>query len=157
MGEVAVRRAAPEDEPLVRRLAGDMEGCEFAAAPFRARFLALLADPRRACFVVELDEEPAGYLSMRVEEPLHHELPVAEVVELAVAPEARGRGLGARLFSHACAWAEREGCELVEVHSKLHRSRAHRFYERQGMERTHAHFTMALHPAGGAAAGGWRR
>ena len=153
-GGVLVRRARPEDEGLVRRLVEDMEGYDFAPEPFSRRFGELLGDARRACFVVELDGSPAGYIALRVEHPLHHERPVAEVVELAVSPEARGQGLGAALLGHACDYARDEGCELIEVHSKVERTRAHRFYEREGMRKTHVHLTMPLRPAAPGDTGG---
>ena len=134
------------DEGFIRRLVGVMEGREFAPGPFACRFRELLGDACRACFVVELDGRPQGYIAVRVERPLHHELPVAEVLELVVSPEARGQGLGSVLLGCACDYARQEGCELIEVHSKVERARAHRFYEREGMRKTHVHLTMPLHP-----------
>lgn len=141
---LAVRRAARSDEDLVYRLLCDMESAAFKREAFSQRFSALLADGHRPCYIVEVDGVAAGYLSLRIECPLHHERPVAEIVELVVAPEVRNRGVGSALFAHVCQCARQSGCELIEVHSKLARVAAHRFYERMGMVKTHVHLTKSL-------------
>ncbi|WP_307835995.1 GNAT family N-acetyltransferase [Phycicoccus sonneratiae] len=59
----------------------------------------------------------------------------AEVRTLAVAPEARGRGVG-RLLSDECVrLARAEGCRAVVLSSGTWMTAAHRLYERMGFVR----------------------
>ncbi len=62
----------------------------------------------------------------------------AEVRTLAVAPAARGRGVG-RLLSDECVRRARaEGCSAVVLSSGTWMTAAHRLYERMGFVRTPA-------------------
>lgn len=145
-----VRQAHDEDFRRVFALIGDMEGHAFALWPARERWTAQRSDDRYACLVACADREVIGFINVRVEEQLHHERPVAEIMELVVDGAYRGCGVGTVLFDAARRLARRRGCELIEVHSKTERVRAHRFYERQGMARTHVHLTLPLERADAA-------
>ena len=60
----------------------------------------------------------------------------AEVRMLAVAPEARGRGVGSRLTEWCVDRARRDGCHAVVLSSLGDMHAAHRLYERMGFVRT---------------------
>ncbi len=51
--------------------------------------------------------------------------------ELAVHPDRRSAGIGARLLDAARAWARQRGASHLKLDSALPRTEAHRFYERQ--------------------------
>ena len=85
-----------------------------------------------------------GCLQMRLEEQLHHCAEVAEILELAVSPDCRFRGLGRALFTAAGLIALEKGCVQLHLSSGRRREGAHLFYERLGMAQTHAGFTMEL-------------
>jgi GNAT superfamily N-acetyltransferase len=53
--------------------------------------------------------------------------------ELAVHPDHRSEGIGARLLEGAKAWARERGASHLKLDSALARTQAHRFYEREGM------------------------
>jgi GNAT superfamily N-acetyltransferase len=55
----------------------------------------------------------------------------AWVEELAVHPEHRSRGIGARLLEAARAWARERGASHLKLDSSTARDAAHRFYERE--------------------------
>lgn len=57
---------------------------------------------------------------------------LAVLWDLRVAPEARGRGAGAALFSAAAAWAATQGCRQLKVETQNVNVPACRFYARQG-------------------------
>ena len=75
---------------------------------------------------------------------LHHAGRIAEVMELAVAPGHRGRGLGARLLAEAERIALENGCVQIELACNRLRTNAHRFYEREGMKNFHCKFSKPL-------------
>ncbi|HEX8391976.1 MAG TPA: GNAT family N-acetyltransferase [Longimicrobium sp.] len=57
---------------------------------------------------------------------------LAVLWDLRVAPDARGRGVGARLFHAACGWAAARGCRWLKVETQNINVGACRFYARQG-------------------------
>lgn len=77
-----------------------------------------------------------GFLSLHML-LLHHTGPIAEIQELAVLPEMRGRGVGSALLCCAKEIARRKSCSQLEVCCSKTRKRAHRFYRREGLRKTH--------------------
>ena len=57
--------------------------------------------------------------------------PRAWVEELAVHPEHRSQGIGARLLDAAKGWARERGATHLKLDSSTARTDAHRFYERE--------------------------
>jgi len=57
---------------------------------------------------------------------------LAVLWDIRVAPEARGRGVGAALFGAAAAWAAARGCRQLKVETQNVNVPACRFYARQG-------------------------
>lgn len=57
---------------------------------------------------------------------------LAVLWDIRVAPEARGRGVGAALFNAAAAWASARGCRQLKVETQNVNVPACRFYARQG-------------------------
>jgi GNAT superfamily N-acetyltransferase len=55
--------------------------------------------------------------------------------DLVVTRTHRSRGAGAALLDAATEWAREHGCTHLDLSSGLGRKDAHRFYEREGMER----------------------
>jgi GNAT superfamily N-acetyltransferase len=53
------------------------------------------------------------------------------VEELAVHPDRRSEGIGARLLAEARSWAAERGATHLKLDSSTERTDAHRFYERE--------------------------
>jgi len=60
------------------------------------------------------------------------------LISLWVAPEARGRGVGAALVSEVVAWARGRGLRRLYLDVGLHKAAARRLYERTGFVATGA-------------------
>ena len=56
----------------------------------------------------------------------------------------RSRGYGQQLLDWLKATARSNGCRELHLDSRLHREAAHRFYEREGVEKTCYHFAAVL-------------
>jgi GNAT superfamily N-acetyltransferase len=56
----------------------------------------------------------------------------------------RSRGYGRQLLDWLKATARNHGCRELHLDSRLHREAAHRFYEREGIEKTCYHFAAVL-------------
>ena len=65
-------------------------------------------------------------------------------MELVVAEEVRGRGIGRALFECACVRSAQAGCVQIELSCHCARHDAHRFYEREGMMLSHRRYVMPL-------------
>jgi len=72
--------------------------------------------------------------------------PRAEIGGLVVTAAARSSGVGALLVQRAERWAREHGFDAILVRSQIMREAAHRFYLREGYERTKtsAVFTKTL-------------
>jgi GNAT superfamily N-acetyltransferase len=56
----------------------------------------------------------------------------------------RSRGYGRQLLDWLKATARANGCRELHLDSRLHREAAHRFYQREGVEKTCYHFAAVL-------------
>lgn len=54
--------------------------------------------------------------------------------DLRVTPEARGKGVGSRLFEGVIAWAQSRGCHTMKIETQNINVPACRFYSRHGCE-----------------------
>ena len=66
------------------------------------------------------------------------------VYDLVTAEAHRSKGYGEKLLSHIHDLARAENCEAVALSSAFAREGAHRFYEREGYERTGYTFRKRL-------------
>ena len=69
---------------------------------------------------------------------------IAEIMECAVDPACRSRGIGKEMFARACADARAAGCVQIELATNQRRTGAHHFYAREGMRCSHYSFTLPL-------------
>lgn len=66
------------------------------------------------------------------------------VDDLVTAADQRSKGHGARLLAWIRDYAVRQGCAQLHLDSGLQRLDAHRFYAREGVEKTGYHFAETL-------------
>ncbi len=74
----------------------------------------------------------------------HDSAPWCRITALVVDEAQRGRGVGRALVGAAEEAARKAGCSRIEATSALHRTEAHRFYERLDYARSSAHFLKRL-------------
>lgn len=133
---VTLRPERDEDRPLLEELFADSRSAELAhlPGPARAEFVRLQVTVRESGWrserpaaehlVVELGGRPVGRLLVdRSPEVVH-------VVDVALLPDCRGRGIGTELLRPVLADADATGrrCELTVDHGNP----AGRLYERLG-------------------------
>jgi GNAT superfamily N-acetyltransferase len=66
------------------------------------------------------------------------------VDELVTHPEARSRGYGAAFLTWLAEFGRARGAGQLHLDSGRHRTDAHRFYEREGLEASSLHFERSL-------------
>jgi GNAT superfamily N-acetyltransferase len=145
MGELLVRPAAEGDrsaflasvdglfheDASVHDAYGDPE---WAARGGAAYFTDLLSDPWAIPLLARDGDHAIGHLVGRVLEPdtLRLGIRVASLESIRVAPEARGRGVGASLVEAFFAWARQHGAVRAGVTAYTANEGALRFYARHG-------------------------
>ena len=93
-----------------------------------AVFVACVAHPVSGCSVV-------GWIDVGIVHHLQGE-PYGEIGGLVVAGDLRGSGVGRRLVACAEQFTRQRGIGKMLVRSQIAREAAHRFYLREGYERT---------------------
>lgn len=127
---------------------------------YRENIVATLADVAPAeQLVVEQDSAIVAtvllYPPRRIRSPQGEpiEMPWPEVRLLAVAPGARGRGLGSALVQECVRRARQQGTRVLSLHTTDLMQAAMRMYERMGFVRAPE---LDFHPAPGVTVKGYR-
>ena len=122
-----VRPAAAADLAAVERI----ERASFSDPWSRqALFGELLADAMRLPLIAELDGEVCGFLmAWRVVDQLH-------VLNIAIAPGLRRRGVGTALLLAAARRARADGLQEITLEVRAGNRAARRFYRRHGFAET---------------------
>ncbi|CAH1649036.1 GNAT family N-acetyltransferase [Hyphomicrobiales bacterium] len=108
-------------------------------------FEAVSANPYNTLFVAEREGLVVGTYQITLLPGMAERGRVrAKIESVHVAPEYRGRGIGAVMMRHALAFAAEKGVGLVELTSNKARPEAHRFYRSLGFEQSHEGFKKAL-------------
>lgn len=142
MSDVAVRRARPEDGPVIARLAGEL-GYQVEGEDVRRRVAGL--PPGHVVLVATDPDRMLGCLhACRTTSVLHGDR--MEIAGLAVAADQHGRGVGSALVAAAERWALQQGVHTVRVLSGSERLAAHGFYRGRGYRevKTEQAFTKTL-------------
>lgn len=142
--KVHLRNAIISDTNQIHALICQLENKTMDRTNFKRIFERNLQSPDIFYRVLEGNENIIGFVSMHIQNLLHHEGKVAEVQELCVDEKYRNLGFGKILLDEAVQEAQNRKCELIELAANKKREDAHRFYEREGWERSHFKFTKNL-------------
>jgi len=135
----------PLDAPEVALLSGEL-GYPAEPDAMRRRIESLIRQPDQAAFVASYPENVAGWISVAISHHLCVESR-AEITALVVSSELRSRGIGRLLVERAEQWAASRGLKEMVVRSRVSREDAHRFYLREGYERTKTSAVFTRHLA----------
>jgi len=141
---VLIRPIALTDAEVAARLSGEL-GYPASTAAMEARIRNLASLPAHAVFVACIDDTVVGWIDVGVVYHLQTE-PYGEIGGLVVASGFRSAGVGRSLVIRAEEFTRQLGIGKMLVRSQIAREAAHRFYLRDGYERTKtsAVFTKAL-------------
>ena len=139
-----IRYTSGSDQEFIHRLIEQLEEHAVDRAEFERVFFRNLECRDIFYFTAEQENRVVGFISLHIQFLLHHAGEIAEVQELCVDEEWRGKGVGKALLEHAVSIAESRGCALIELSANKKREAAHRFYEREGWKRSHYKFTLEL-------------
>lgn len=141
---VAIRAAATSDLPFMRRLYGELRSDEVAQAPWPASVKEVFLDSQFALqhqhfvtyyaaadfMMVELEGSTIGrYYLLRTQ-------PNFLIVDIALRPGWRGRGIGGALIEWTKALVENQQADGIDLHVDERNTAAHRLYTRLGFRET---------------------
>lgn len=146
--EIRVREAAEVDlgsilsiyrsSGLDDRATLDLKGAQ-------ARFRKMSSYPWYKLYVAEAESRPVGTFALLIMDNLANGgAPSGVVEDVAVVPEAQGRGVGRAMMHVAADLCRREGCYKMHLSSNEARGRAHRFFEALGFTRHGYSFRLEL-------------
>jgi GNAT superfamily N-acetyltransferase len=131
---VTIREITGDDAAAAAALSGEL-GYPCAVETMRRRIESLRGREDHIVLVACIGDEVVGWIDLGITHHLQSE-PSAEIGGLVVSSAARGGGIGRRLVARAEEWALQRGLTRVVVRSQIAREGAHRFYLREGYERT---------------------
>jgi GNAT superfamily N-acetyltransferase len=134
MVELTVREITAADADAAAQLSEEL-GYPVPVEAMRQRIESLARIEEHVVFVACMAGEVVGWIDVGVTRHLQSE-PSAEIGGLVVSSEVRNGGIGRRLVAQAEEWALQRGLKRVVVRSQIAREGAHRFYLREGYERT---------------------
>jgi GNAT superfamily N-acetyltransferase len=145
---VRIRSARIGDESQIEELYRQLHEDDYigpGTAAMRRALRALLKRPDEILLVALENGRIVGTNHILIFRHLARALkPTAIVENMVVDSRARGGGVGEKLMDEALKIARRRGCYKLSLTSNRKRPRAHQFYEKFGMLRTHYGFTMYL-------------
>jgi GNAT superfamily N-acetyltransferase len=133
--DIRIRPPAEADVPALAALMAEL-GHPATLEQVRARLARITGNDDYATRVAEVHGQVVGMIGLQRGWAYEHDRPFVRILALVVGEGMRGRGVGARLVEEADGWADDRGAYAVHLTTSLHRSDAHRFYERVGFERT---------------------
>ncbi|MFO7711502.1 MAG: GNAT family N-acetyltransferase [Candidatus Woesearchaeota archaeon] len=86
--------------------------------------------------IVLCEDKIIGFASLHFRTDIQTQGKIAELTELIIKKEWRGKGYGSQLLREAERIAQAEGCLELRFNSNFKRERAHQFYESRGYNKT---------------------
>lgn len=134
---VTIRRASIRDSESLYAMICELEHSVLNRQAFDEIWDGNIANNMIGYFIAELAGKPIGMISIHIQGLLHHTALVAEIQEMFVYEAYRSTGVGSALMECGVAFAKENGAIQLEVTSRAYREAAHRFYEREGFEKSH--------------------
>ena len=141
--DVRTRPARRDDAGWITALAPRMH--EFGPPPWReagvmdravaAQWARELASPTPGSALLVAEDSlggPLGFVWLKTERDYFVDMPVGHIIDIAVAKEGEGRGIGRALMAAAERWAEDAGYPWLTLNVFEGNDRARRLYEKLG-------------------------
>lgn len=138
---VIIRKAAPDDLQAVYMLICKLENDTLEYGPFQQIFEESLQDPDCFYFVAESEMNTVGFISLHIQQLLHHCGAVGEIQEFFIREDVRGKGIGRLLMNEVKKYAATKNVKSLEVTSNKKRTENVKVYEHLGFRLTHNKFT----------------
>lgn len=135
--QLSIREATIGDRDIIYNMICGLENMIMDRDGFDFVFNKNLTSTNIRYFLGEYLGKPVGMVSCHIQPLLHHAALVSEIQEMYVEPEYRSMRFGKELITHVVNYAKANGAIQMEVTSRNIREQAHRFYQREGFEKSH--------------------
>lgn len=135
--QLTIRQAGEADRNIIYDMICGLENMVMDVVGFDFAFDINIKNPNVTYFIAALGEKSIGMVSCHIQPLLHHAALVSEIQEMFVEPAYRSKHIGSTLMEHVTDFAKSKGAIQMEVTSRNVREQAHRFYEREGFEKSH--------------------
>jgi len=132
-----IRLATGNDDDTVYRMICDLENKTLNRTSFNHVFHRNLSNDYICYLIAELNGAPVGMGSCHVQPLLHHVSMVAEIQEMYVQADYRSMEIGKALVEQLVVFAKSKAASQIEVTSNNMREHAHRFYQKEGFQKSH--------------------
>src|SRR5437868_14023861 len=129
-----IREITLNDAEAAAKLSAEL-GYPVSTDAMQTRIKALHRLTDRAVYVACESGAVVGWIDVGIVSHLQSEA-CGEIGGLVVSSELRRRGIGRQLIATAEQWARDRGITSMLVRSRISREAAHRFYYREGYEKT---------------------
>lgn len=134
---LSIREATSDDAGSLYKMICELESKTLDRDNFDFVLQNNLKNPWVRYFIAESHGVAVGMGSCHIQTLLHHSAFVAEIQEMYVDDSYRSREIGKELMKELVVFAKSNGAIQVEVTSRAFREDAHRFYQREGFEKSH--------------------
>lgn len=135
-----IRQASKADLIEVFTLICDLENTKVDFSKFEKIYYNNLSNTNIYYYVYEMNKKIVGFISLHIQELLHHSAKIGEIQELIVLESVRGKGIGTKLFEKVKEIGRDTDCLQIEVCCNQSRIYSHEFYLDQGMTNNHYKF-----------------
>ena len=135
-----IRSWREDDLPEVTALLAELDEAlgetqSVGLADVERQFRRMASEPGTyAAFVCEEAGAIRGFLSLLFYRSVYHREGTAQINELVVSKDCRGKGIGESLLAHAIAFARARNMDEIEVGVMKDNEGAIRFYKRHGLD-----------------------
>ncbi|MEO6286129.1 MAG: GNAT family N-acetyltransferase [Dyadobacter sp.] len=143
--QLSIREVTVNDREIIYNMICGLENMVMDRDGFDLVFKKNLGTTHIRYFLGEYLGQPVGMVSCHIQPLLHHAALVAEIQEMYVEPEFRSKQFGKALIAHVVGYAKANGAIQMEVTSRNIREQAHRFYQREGFEKSHVKLVRYFH------------
>ncbi|WP_158798033.1 GNAT family N-acetyltransferase [Pedobacter sp. L105] len=140
---MGIRKAKEQDASAIRTLLEQL-GYPTPDGLVESKLSRMLDHPDERLFVYEEDNAVIAVMSLHFVPQLALIGDFATISYFVVDETIRSKGIGKAMEEHCTALAIERGCEKIQVHSNIRRTKAHQFYERQGFQESSKDFFKKL-------------
>ncbi|MHC1703053.1 MAG: GNAT family N-acetyltransferase [Tenuifilaceae bacterium] len=139
-----IRKASIDDFESIYNLISDLESHLMDNYSFKTTFAKNLNNHNIYYLVAILENKIVGFISLHVQNILHHSKPTEEIQELIIDSKFRGSGIGGLLIAEVEGIAQNLNLEEIELTTHINREKAQHFYCKFGYEHTHNKYVKKL-------------
>ncbi len=136
-----IRKAGPDDLEAVYQMICALKDEVLDREAFNRVYLNNIKHPDCCYSMATIEDKPVGFISLHIQQLLHHNGAVGEVQELYIKPEHRAKGIGKLLMNAVIAYAKTKQVKSLEVASNKKRTENVAVYEKLGFTLSHNKFT----------------